>query len=216
MPRPARIRISSTKAWKAFLSPVRRQIVESMQRQGPCSIAEVARDIGRPADGLYRHVAVLVKSGFLREIGKRAAQRNIGRMFDATANDFLAPRIGRRASADARNTVVQTAEALAKSSIRALRGSAAAGRIHCERGDRNFVVMHVNSWLTPARFSEVRALVIRLASIIERGRTDRTGEPYEVFAIAAPVTRRGAPGRTGRTKIQRHGDKKLRARGSRT
>ena len=67
MPRPARIRIISTKAWKAFLSPVRRQIVESMQRQGPCSIAEVARDIGRPADGLYRHVAVLVKSGFLRE-----------------------------------------------------------------------------------------------------------------------------------------------------
>jgi hypothetical protein len=72
--------------------------------------------------------------------------------------------------------------------------------------------MHVNSWLTPARFSEVRALVIRLASIIERGRTDRTGEPYEVFAIAAPVTRRGAP---GRTKIQRHGDKQPRARGSR-
>jgi hypothetical protein len=74
--------------------------------------------------------------------------------------------------------------------------------------------MHVNSWLTPARFSEVRALVIRLASIIERGRTDRTGEPYEVFAIAAPVTRRGASCRTGGTKKQKRSDKKPRARGS--
>jgi hypothetical protein len=188
------------KAWKAILSPVRREIVESMQKLGPCSIAEVARDIGRPADGLYRHVAVLVASGFLLEIGERDARRNVGRRYDAAADDFLAPRVSRRASADARDTIVRTAEALAKSSIRVLRASARAGRIHCEHDARNFVVMHVVSWLTPAQFKEVRTLVIRMARVLERGRVARVGDPYEVFAIAAPVTRRAGPDQAGRVK----------------
>ncbi|MFM8698426.1 MAG: helix-turn-helix domain-containing protein, partial [Phycisphaerales bacterium] len=110
MPRPARIRIESTKAWEAILSPVRREVLESMQKLGPCSIADVARDTGRPADGLYRHVAVLVKSGFLAEAGTRAARRNVERLYDAAADDFAAPRVARRASADERDTIVRTAE----------------------------------------------------------------------------------------------------------
>ena len=79
MPRPALIRIKSTKAWEAILSPVRREIPESMQELGPCSTADVARATGRPADGLYRHVAILVKSGFLAEAGTRAGRRNVER-----------------------------------------------------------------------------------------------------------------------------------------
>jgi hypothetical protein len=200
MPRPARIRIGSIKAWEAILSPVRREIVDSMQKLGPCSIAEVARDTGRPADGLYRHVAVLVRSGFLREAGTRAGGRSVERLYDAAASDFVAPRVSRRAPADARDAIVRTAETLAKSSIRALRSSAAAGRIHCESDARNFTIMHVTSWLTPARFEELRTLVIRMNRLLERGRADRTGDPYEVFAIASPVTRRAGPDRTARAK----------------
>ena len=203
MPRPARIRIESTTAWEAILSPVRREVLESMQKLGPCSIADVARDTGRPADGLYRHVAVLVKSGFLVEAGTRAARRNVERLYDAAADDFAAPRVARRASADERDTIVRTAEALAKSSIRALRSSAAAGRIHCERDARNFTIMHFTSWLTPARFEELRALVIRMTAILERGRADRTGDPYEGFTIASPVTRRPGPAPSPRPKARR-------------
>ena len=190
MPRPARIRIETTKAWEAILSPVRREIVESMQRLGPCSIADVARDVGRPADGLYRHVSVLVKAGFLAEAGTRPARRNLERLYDAVADDFLAPRVGRGATAAQRESVVRTAESLAKSSVRALRNSAAAGRIHCEADSRNFTVLHVSSWLTPQRFDELRTLVIRMNSLLERGRRDRTGDLYEVFALATPATRR--------------------------
>jgi hypothetical protein len=199
MPRPARIRIESTKAWETILSPVRREIVESMQRLGPCSIADVARDVGRPADGLYRHVSVLVKAGFLAEAGTRPARRNLERVYDAIADDFLAPRVGRGATAAQRESVVRTAESLAKSSVRALRNSAAAGRIHCEADSRNFAVLHVSSWLTPQRFDELRTLVVRMNSLLERGRRDRSGDPYEVFALATPATRRRGPDAPART-----------------
>ena len=203
MARPARIRIETTKAWEAILSPVRREIVDSMQKLGPCSIADVARDTGRPADGLYRHVAVLVRSGFLKDAGTRTGQRNAERLYDAAANDFIAPRVRRDATGAERETIVRTAEALAKSSVRALRGSAASGRIHCEADSRNFTLLHVTSWLTPARFEELRTLVFRMDALLERGRRDRTGDPYEVFALATPVTRRPGPSAPARSTARK-------------
>lgn len=189
MPRPTRIRIATVKAWEAILSPVRREIVESMQELGPCSIADVARATGRPADGLYRHVAILVKSGFLVEAGTRAGRRNQERLFDAAADDFLAPRVRRGGPASEREMIVRTADALARSTIRSMRGSAVAGRLHCESEARNFTVVHLVSWLTPERFEEVRALAIRMSRVLERGRKERQGDLYEVLALASPVTR---------------------------
>jgi len=189
MPRPARIRIATVKAWEAILSPVRREIVESMQELGPCSIADVARATGRPADGLYRHVAILVASGFLVEAGTRAGRRNAERLYDAAANDFHAPRVPRGGPAATREMIVRTADALAKSTVRTMRGSAASGRLHCEDDARNFTVVHFVSWLTPERFEEVRELAGRMTRVLERGRKERQGDLYEVLALASPVTR---------------------------
>ncbi len=189
MPRPASIRIATVKAWEAVLSPVRREIVESMQELGPCSIADVARATGRPADGLYRHVAILVKCGFLVEAGSRAGRRNAERLFDAAANDFTAPHVRRGGPASERDMIVRTADALARSTVRSMRGSAAAGRLHCEDDARNFTVVHFVSWLTPERFEEFRELASRMRRVLERGRRERRGDLYEVLALASPVTR---------------------------
>lgn len=189
MPRPARIRIASMKAWEAILSPVRREIVESVQELGPCSIADVARATGRPADGLYRHVAILVKSGFLAEAGMRAGRRKPERLYDATANDFVAPRVRRGAPSSERDMTVRTADSLTKSIVRSMRASASAGRLHCEEDSRNFTVVHFVSWLTPERFEEVRTLASRMAHVLERGRKERQGDLYEVLTLAVPVTR---------------------------
>lgn len=189
MGRPARLRIATVKAWESILSPVRREIVESMQELGPCSIADVARATGRPADGLYRHVRILVASGFLVEAGTRAGRRNPERLYDAAANDFLAPRVHRGGPAAERDMIVRTADALAKSVVRTMRGSAAAKRLHCEDHARNFAVVHFVSWLTPERFEEVRDLAARMARVLERGRKDRRGDLYEALVLASPVTR---------------------------
>jgi predicted transcriptional regulator len=189
VPRPASIRIASIKDWEAILSPVRREIVESMQELGPCSIADVARATGRPADGLYRHVAILVKGGFLVEAGTRTGRRNPERLYDAAADDYHAPRVRRGGPSPERQMIVRTAEALARSTVRSMRGSAAAGRLHCEEDARNLAVVHFVSWLTPERFEEVRGLAHRMSRVLERGRKECTGDLYEVLVLASPVTR---------------------------
>ncbi|NBQ16570.1 MAG: ArsR family transcriptional regulator [Proteobacteria bacterium] len=189
MPRPARLQIKSPAAWRAILSPVRREIVEAMQELGPCPIADVAAASGRPADALYRHVSILVKAGFLVDAGTRKGKRNPERLYDAAANDFLAPNVRRAGAADERQMIAATAEALAKATARAMRASAIAGRLECDAAARNFAVTHYLTWLTPSRFEEVRTLLLRINAIVEAGRREQVGELYESLAILTPVTR---------------------------
>ena len=189
MPRPARLQIKSPAAWRAILSPVRREIVEAMQELGPCPIADVAAASGRPADALYRHVAILVKAGFLVDAGTRKGKRNPERLYDAAANDFLAPNVRRAGAADERQMIAATAETLAKATARSMRASATAGRLVCDAAARNFAVAHFLTWLTPGRFEEVRSLLLRINEIIEAGRREQVGELYESLAILTPVTR---------------------------
>jgi DNA-binding transcriptional ArsR family regulator len=100
MPRPARLQIKSPAAWRAILSPVRREIVEAMQELGPCPIADVAAASGRPADALYRHVSILVKAGFLVDAGTRKGKRNPERRQRLPGPQRAASRGRRRASDD--------------------------------------------------------------------------------------------------------------------
>jgi len=189
MPRPARLQIKSPAAWRAILSPVRREIVEAMQELGPCPIADVAAASGRPADALYRHVSILVKAGFLVDAGTRKGKRNPERLYDAAANDFLAPNVRRAGAADERQMIAATAEALAKATARSMRASATAGRLACDAASRNFAVTHYLTWLTTSRFEEVRSLLLRINEIVEAGRREQVGELYESLAILTPVTR---------------------------
>jgi predicted transcriptional regulator len=189
MPRPARLQIKSPAAWRAILSPVRREIVEAMQELGPCPIADVADASGRPADALYRHVSILVKAGFLVDAGTRRGKRNPERLYDAAANDFRAPNVRRAGAADERQMIAATAEALAKATARSMRASATAGRLECDAAARNFAVTHYLTWLTTSRFEEVRSLLLRINEIVEAGRREQVGELYESLTILTPVTR---------------------------
>ena len=189
MPRPARLQIKSPAAWRAILSPVRREIVEAMQELGPCPIADVAAASGRPADALYRHVSILVKAGFLVDSGTRKGKRNPERLYDAAANDFRAPNVRRAGAADEQQMIAATAEAFAKATARSMRASASAGRLACDAASRNFAVTHYLTWLTTSRFEEVRSLLLRINEIVEAGRREQVGELYESLAILTPVTR---------------------------
>ena len=50
---------------RALASSIRQDIVDTVAATGPCSVADVARTLGRPADGLYYHVKHLLGAGLL-------------------------------------------------------------------------------------------------------------------------------------------------------
>ncbi|MCA9656540.1 MAG: helix-turn-helix transcriptional regulator [Myxococcales bacterium] len=59
----------------AMSSPLRQAILDRVEALGPCSVAELARSLDRPADALYYHVRKLQEVGLLEEAGTRPTAR---------------------------------------------------------------------------------------------------------------------------------------------
>ena len=54
-------------------SPARQGILSSVETYGPCSISEIADNLGRPADSLYYHIRKMTRVGLLVDRGSRRA-----------------------------------------------------------------------------------------------------------------------------------------------
>src|SRR5437763_17089909 len=71
MPNQPHVMISRPEQLRALISPVRQEIVDVLSRMGTASLAEIAAVLGRPADGLYYHVRLLVRVGLVFPAGSR-------------------------------------------------------------------------------------------------------------------------------------------------
>lgn len=185
--------VNSPAAWEVLVAPARAEIVETIRLLGPCSIAEIAEAIGRPADTLYRHIALLTEAGFLRDAGTRKGDRNIERLVDTVADDFVIDFEDDAGVAENR-AIVATANSFLGAMGRAVRDSAAARQLVFADEQRNISINYELSWLRPEDYQEVRSLIRRLKQIMDDGKTRREGQLYMTLAMACPVTRK----RTGR------------------
>jgi len=67
---------------EALASPKRVEIVDLVTAMGPCSAAEIAREMDVAADALYYHLKKLVGLGLLLEVGKRASTTRHETLYD--------------------------------------------------------------------------------------------------------------------------------------
>jgi DNA-binding transcriptional ArsR family regulator len=59
--------IKEARQIRALASPRRQAIVDALEANGPCHIAELARMLGSRGDGLYYHVRALIAAGLVME-----------------------------------------------------------------------------------------------------------------------------------------------------
>src|SRR5262245_7878876 len=57
--------IRDVRAIRALSSPLRQSILDLVVGRGPLSVADLAKELSRPADRLYYHVRVLQRAGLL-------------------------------------------------------------------------------------------------------------------------------------------------------
>jgi hypothetical protein len=184
--------VRSPEAWSVLVSPVRAEIAEAIRLLGPCSIAEIASTIDRPAESLYQHLELLQQAGFVTQAGFRKGSRNVEQLFDAVADDFMIDFHDGTGAAE-NKAVVTTANSFLKAMARALRDSAAARQLEFHPDRRNISINYELSWLTEAAFQEMRGLVRRIKQLMDEGKKSREGRLYMTLFIATPVTRkRGA------------------------
>ena len=196
MARPALHAITTPKTWSLLVAPARIEIVEAMRIAAPCSIAEIAEILDRPADTLYRHVDKLLRAGILVQSGVRRRGRRFEQVFDLVADDFrFAFRDGSGRAAN--KAFEECANSFLKSTMRAVRDSARAGQLVAKDDERNLAIVYELGRLAPAAFREVRALVTRIKELMDEGKRSPEGRLYLSLSVLTPVTRkRGASRRT--------------------
>jgi predicted transcriptional regulator len=184
--------VTSPADWETLISPARSEIAEAIRLLGPCSIAEIAQAIGRPADSLYRHIEILIGAGFVVEAGYRKGERNAERLVDVVAEDFHVEFSDNSGSAENR-AIVRTANSFLSAMGRTIRDSAGARQLIFDAGNRNLSINYELSWLTPAQFQEVRSLIRRIKQVMDQGKVAREGRLYATLSMACPVTRKRQP-----------------------
>jgi predicted transcriptional regulator len=183
--------------WAVLNSPIRLEIAETLRCIAPCSVAELAEVLNRPADTLYRQLEQLEQAGFVRRVGFRKSGRHVEQLVDLTAGDFLVD-FEQSPRPAAERAIVSTARSALKGALHAFEGAAAEGALKFGRARTNTSLLYELSWLSPAQFEEVRGLLRRLKEILDAGKLERSGDLYLTVALATPVVRKHRPRRRGR------------------
>ena len=196
MTRPAIHMITTPKSWAVLTAPVRLEIVEAMRITAPCSIAEIAEALDRPADTLYRHIEKLRRAGIVVDAGARRSGRRIEQVYDLVADDF---RIGFRDITEraANKAYNETMQSIFKIASRTARDSASACQLIGMGEERNVVGKIEHAWLTQAEFGALRDILMRAKQFMDDRKGRRDGRLYLAAFVAMPVTRKRGAKRRG-------------------
>lgn len=198
MPRKPVHVITDPAVWKTLIAPVRAEIIETLRMLGPCGIADVARQLDRPADSLYRHFEKIVATGVVVETGTRPTGKRIERVYDLIADD-LGARFKGASSRAVNDAYLTTAKTVLKMSARTFRDAAAAGELVGLGFDKpcSTRAFFEHVWLTPADFETLNTLFGKLNAFLNSKKT-RTADTrlHLVSVLAAPIVRRRGASRS--------------------
>ena len=199
--------VTDPAVWKTLLGPVRAEILETLRMLGPCGIADVARQLDRPADSLYRHFEKIIATGIVVETGTRRAGRRTERIYDMIADD-VAPRFGKTGVQAINDAYLTTAKTILGMTSRTFRDAAAAQQLVGLGLDKPCTMRaffeHV--WLTPADFEELNAIFRRLADFHDSKKTRTPATRLQLVSVlAAPIVRRRGAARQRAAARSRNG-----------
>jgi len=184
----------------ALESAVRQEIIDTIQAAGPCSAAEIATLMGRPADALYYHIKKLVAVGLLVPVGSRRPKGREEAIYDLIGHPLVLEHPARR-SAEGHphqglvRSMVRTAE-------RDVAAALASGTARQDTALRNLWVGRRHAWLTQADLRKVNRLIDELVEVMTTARDPARGELCTLTLLLAPRrprdARRGRPSTTAR------------------
>jgi len=159
-------------------SAARQAIFDGFQALGACSVADLARELGVPADALYYHVRKMVKAGLLVEQGTRGTARR-----DEAVYALASPNMRVRYDAsDPENVRLlgKAVSAMLQTTQRDFRDGFTPARAVVDGDGRNLWAARLTAWLTEEELGEVNALLERLRDLL---RTPRRPGPRQLYAV---------------------------------
>jgi DNA-binding transcriptional ArsR family regulator len=177
------LRLENRGQLAALVSPVRVEIAEHLQARGPCTSAELARDLARSRSSLYYHLHRLVEVGLVTETPDSGGARAEARY--ALASERIAipagvDRAGTELVARGISAMLRRAERNAK---RALQNGLLATRASGPRAA--FASRKI--WLTSEGLARVHAELGRLEGLLARENRRSEGVPFLFTYAMSPI-----------------------------
>lgn len=130
---------------RAISGPTQHRLLSALERLGLCSVAELARATGLPAESIYYHIRRFERVGIVRRVGHRETTRHPESVFELNA---------RSVEIDATNDTPAYRRAVAKMIASLLRMAARAYEAALDRGTAR--------WSGRYRNANVHQLFVRI------------------------------------------------------
>ncbi|SFN70307.1 winged helix-turn-helix domain-containing protein [Dokdonella immobilis] len=186
-------------------SPTRIEIVDTLEALGRAvSVAELAGELGRPADGLYYHLRQLARGGLIEEEtapdGRRFRLRT-----ESGARLSLRYRPGATANARAVGRVAASVLRVAERDFKRALGDPGAV---VEGPRRELWAARGKGWVGPDQLTEINRLLGRLMELLHQPRTPEHDTLIAVSWVLAPLE----PKSPRRAPERKPAQKRIRAR----
>jgi len=197
--------VEAERHFQAIGSPVRLEMLELFRSTGPLSVAELAAQMARPADGLYHHLKKLESCGMVREVATRQRGRQIERIYDAAADEY-------RVAEDSQH-LVRIWRLISSHAERTLADSLDANAVRFRGPDRNTAMRIETARLT----TQARAKVIEHLDAIRAIFTEARLHPGDeqaslTFALvpSSPGSRQPQPAEAESSQVSQSGANRTR------
>lgn len=177
-------RVKSEKQLVALTSPARQEIVDAFQAAGRATVAQVAEQLGRPADSLYYHVRKLISVGLLVEVGQQRSGSRDEAIYDLPGSISVTYDVGNPRIMEPLGRAVSAMMRLGDRDFRA------ASRSKNAKGDgpnRNLWGGRAKAWLTGAQVREVRKHLEAIVGILHGASRTSKSQLHSVTWVMAPV-----------------------------
>lgn len=161
--------ISEPAKIEALASPVRQEIIDTFTLLGgQATVAELAEQLGRPADGLYYHLRLLRRAGLIRDAAGTSDERRFELTMDSPPRLVYRPAERRNRAA-----VRQVAHGLLQIAQRDFEAALTAPDAVVEGPQRTLWAARNKGWVSAAELAEINRLLTRLCDLLHRPRSAR-------------------------------------------
>jgi DNA-binding transcriptional ArsR family regulator len=180
--------IGDARRIRVLASPVRHELVDTLSALGGrASVAQLAVQLGRPADGLYYHLRVLQKSGLVEELAEEAGERIYRLVGTGKAPLRLAYDPAGRGNLSALSSY---ARGLLKVAQRDFESGLRTAGVVMQGERRQLWAARNKGWVSAAELEEVNRLLERLCELTSRPQEPGRDMLMSLAFVLSPCARR--------------------------
>lgn len=166
-------------------SPARQELVDTLEALGgEASVAALAGQLGRPADGLYYHLRLLVRGGLLEELPDEGDGRRYRTRVDKGARLQLRYRGGRNAGAAA---VEKVGASMLRIASRDFANALKRSDVATEGPLREVWASRSKGWVDERDLGEINRLLSRALELLHKPRSPARNKLIALTWVLAPL-----------------------------